>query len=260
MIGDMRSFVVAVALVACACGEVVKVPDAAVIDAYVHDSPMTVMCGAGEMNCNGTCANVMSSELYCGNCSTQCSPTQGCLNGTCVPANTSCARVKELDPMVMDGAFRNQNNSVVFYCDFTARKQYEFGLGQWNVGYAGYALMSAANFDAATKLAFIGYYNLVGGLQTLGSFTTTTCCITQPNNLELTFGAPPNWMTLAQGGTPQCNITYNGVYQVMKGQAGNGTILAPPLPPDFFTTNPVAEFATCGETVNAGIFQKVTNF
>src|SRR6185503_2981426 len=142
IVGVMRSFVVAVALLACACGDVLKIPDAAVIDARSPDAPKEVSCGTGEMVCNGSCANLMTSELYCGNCTTQCSPTQGCLNGSCVPANTGCQRVKDLDPAATDGTFRNPNTGGIFYCDFTARKQYEFGLGQHNVGYAGYASMS----------------------------------------------------------------------------------------------------------------------
>ena len=251
----MRSFGVALSLLLCACGDVLKVPDAAVIDAYVPDTVEPLMCGGGEMVCNGACANVMSSELYCGNCSTQCSPTQGCLNGTCVPANTSCSRVKELDPAVADGAFRNPNNSTVFYCDFTARKQYEFGIGQYNLGYAGFSIMTFTTFDAAVQKAFIGYYNLLGGFQTISTFTSGLCCITQPNNLELFFGA--NYMSLAQNGANACNIAYNGIYQLMYRQE---SVYTPPLPDDFFATHPVTEGAECGDMNNIGLFMKTTSF
>jgi len=251
----MRSFVVAVALLSCACGDVVKVPDAAPIDVFQPDMPNTVTCGTNEMNCNGSCANVSTSELYCGNCMTQCSPTQGCLNGSCVPANTSCARVKELDAMAMDGAYRNPNNSFTFYCDFTTRKQYEFGLGQYNVAYAGYTIMTVASFDAGAKAAFVGYYNLVGGLPTIQTFTSGFCCVTQPNNNELNFGG--TYLSLAQNGTNTCNIAYNGTYQIMRAQS---SVYAPPLALDFFTTNPVTEAASCGDMNNIGFFFKVTNF
>ena len=256
MIRDMRSFVVAVALLTCACGEVVKTGDAGMIDVAGPDTPIPpLMCGTGEMNCNNSCANVMTSELYCGNCTTQCSPTQGCLNGSCVPANTSCARVKELDPTATDGGYRNPNNGLAFYCDYTARKQWEFGLGQYNVGYAGYTIMTSGSFDAATKVAFIAYYNYVGGLQTIQAFTSGLCCVTQPNNNELNFGG--NYISLAQNGANACNINYNGVYQIMRAQS---TVWPPPLPADFFTTNPVGEAANCGDMNNIGFFFKVTNF
>jgi hypothetical protein len=253
----MRSFVVAaVALLACACGDVLKATDVGVIDAYVPDSPVEPpMCGAGEMVCNGACANVMNSELYCGNCTTQCSPTQGCLNGACVPANTSCSRVKELDPTVVDGAFRNPNNSTVFYCDFTARKQYEFGIGQYNLGYFQYTILSFGSFDAVTQKAFVGVYNLLGGFQTISTFTSGLCCITQPDNLELFFGG--TYLSLAQNGVNACNVAYNGIYQLMRGQS---TVYTPPLPDDFFTTNPVSAAAQCGDTNNIGLFVKTSSF
>lgn len=254
----MRSFVVAaVALFACGCGDVLKATDAGVADAYVPDSPVEPpMCGAGEMVCNGACANVMNSELYCGSCTTQCSPTQGCLNGTCVPANTSCSRVKELDPAVTDGAFRNPNNSTVFYCDFTARKQYEFGVGQYNVGYFQYTIMTSASFDAATQKAFLGYYNLIGGVPAIGSFTVGLCCVTQPNNNELYFGGA--YMSLAQNGSNVCgSYTAATIYQLMFQQM---TVYAPPLADNFFTTNPVSEGQTCGDSNNIGLFVKTLTF
>ena len=253
----MRSLWLAIALVAC--GDVQKVPDAAIPDAYVPDTPEMVTCGTGEMNCNGNCANVMSSELYCGNCNTQCSPTQGCLNGSCVPANTTCARVMELDPAATDGGYRNPNTGVSFYCNFTSRRQYEFGLGQHNAGYAGFSPMTVASFDDATKTAFIGLYNSVSGVQTIAAFTSNTCCITQPNTNELAFGAPPNYLSLSLNGANQCNITYNGTYQIMKGQSASG-ILPLPLPADFFAGNPITEHATCGDSINIGLFMKATAF
>jgi hypothetical protein len=170
MIGDMRSFVAAVAVLAGACGEVVKAPDAATIDMFMPDSPNPMMCGTGEMNCNGTCANVMTSELFCGNCTTQCSPTQGCLAGSCVPANTTCARVRELEPTAPDGLYRNPNTSVSFYCDFTNSMTYDaFAFGAFNIAYAGHTLMSSADFNSApVQKAFIALYNSQGGLINIG--------------------------------------------------------------------------------------------
>jgi hypothetical protein len=164
-------------------------------------------------------------------------------------------RVKDLDPAATDGAYRNPNNSQVFYCDFTARKQYEFGLGQYNVGYGGYTIMTSASFDDGTKAAFIGYYNLVGGLQTIAPFTSGLCCVTQPDNNELFFGG--TFISLALNGVNACNINYNGIYQIMRGQS---TVYPTPLPPDFFTTNPVSAAAQCGDTNNIGFFMKTSTF
>ena len=243
------------AIALAACGDVQKVPDAAVPDAYQPDSPQEVTCGPGEMACNGVCTNPMSDELYCGNCNTQCSPTQGCVNGTCVPANTTCVRVREIEPTAPDGAYRNPNTGAVFYCDYTNGKEYEFGIGQYNVPYFGYTLMSVASFDEATQVAFLAVYNLIGGFATIAPFTSGLCCITQSNNNELNFGG--TYLSLALNGTNACNINYNGVYQLMRGQQ---TPYTPPLPADFFTTNPVTEAASCGDTNNIGLFMKTTTF
>ena len=175
----MRSLWVAVGLGLFACGDVQKVPDAAIPDAYTPDSASMLTCGAGEMVCNNTCANLMTSELYCGNCNTQCSPTQGCLNGTCVPANTSCMRVRELDPSAGDGAYINPNTNNAFYCDFTNSMTYDgFGFGGHNGSYPGYTMMSSANFnDPQIQRAFIAVYNKQTGLANLQpGLSGGNCC------------------------------------------------------------------------------------
>jgi hypothetical protein len=250
----MRSFVVAVALLACACGDVVKVPDAHVIDAYSPDGPNNVMCGSGEMSCNGTCANVMTSELYCGNCTTQCSPTQGCLAGSCVPANTSCQRVKDLDPMAANGLYRNPNNNAYFFCDFTNSMVYEaMGFGAHTTVYAGWTLMSAADFnDPIIQKAFIALYNEQIGLNNLQSgFSTGNCCFKASDS--------PAGMYLALGGhylyparttnppTTNCGGPYSDA-KMRFYEAEVGPYAPLPMPDDYFTTHMATNIAGCSDS------------
>src|SRR4029078_8722485 len=115
----MRSLVVAVLAMASACGQVNKAPDAGPPDMLVTDGPPT--CNQGEVLCNNTCANPMTSEEYCGNCTTRCNSLQACESGACVGADT-CARVRDANPDAGDGMYAGPDN-VMFYCDFTETVQ-----------------------------------------------------------------------------------------------------------------------------------------
>ena len=263
MIGVMRSFVVASVLLACACGEVVKVPDAQVIDAYAPDGPNNVMCGSGEMSCNGACANVMTSELYCGNCNTQCSPTQGCLAGSCVPANTSCQRVKDLDPMAADGLYRNPNNNAFFYCDFTNNFTYEgVGFGSHTTAYAGWTLMSSADFaNPALQKIFIALYNEQIGLVNLQvGWMSGNCCFKaadSPAGQYLALGGhylypartvnPPNTV---------CGGPYNDT-RMRFFEAEVGPYAPLPMPDDYFAMHASSNIAGCSDSPSQpGIFYR----
>jgi hypothetical protein len=260
----MRSFVVAAALVACACGEVVKVPDAGTPDTYVPDSPSGLMCSAGEMACNGSCANVMTSELYCGNCTTQCTPTQGCASGACVPANTTCMRVREVDAAAPDALYINPNNGNHFYCDFTNNMTYEaFGFGQFNVSYTGYVLMTSAHFnDVAVQKAFVALYNQQGGLINIGvGFTMNNCCFKAADaaagQMLLLAG---HYMYPAKVGTDtsQCSGPYNDPrYRFYL--APINAFSPQPMPDDWFATHPATIAMMCADSTtggNPGVFMR----
>lgn len=256
----MRSFVVALALLACACGDVQKVPDAAVIDAYVPDTATPLTCGTGEMVCNGSCANVMTSELSCGNCSTQCAPTLGCLNGVCVPANTSCQRVRELDPAATNGLYRNPNDGRVFYCDFTNNQTYEdFRIAQYDAGIpGGFALARATDFANPTFAdAFIGFFNAFGGVRSLTTFNAGNCCISTVTGQRLQFGAG-TFVFAGIGTASGCAFSYtaNTVYLMSRNQ-GSGYVST--LPADFFTTNVPTEATGCTDSTNPAFFYRRRN-
>ena len=62
------------AVAVIACGDIEKVPDAAVPDTYAPDSKNELRRSGGETACMGGCANMMTDELNCGACGNQCSP------------------------------------------------------------------------------------------------------------------------------------------------------------------------------------------
>jgi hypothetical protein len=262
----MRSFVVAVALFTCACGEVVKVADSGVPDTYVPDSPSSLMCNAGEMVCNGSCANIMTSELYCGNCMTQCSPTQGCFNGTCVPANTTCQRVRELDAAAPDGLYTNPNTLAFFYCDFTNNMTYEqFAIAQYNVSYANYTFMTSAHFnDPAIQKAFVALYNAQGGLVNIASgFNATNCCFKAadaPMNQMLNLGNSYIYPAKVGVDQSQCGGPYTDArYRMYLQQITPPEYSPQPMPDDWFATHAATIVTVCGDSTtggNPGIFMR----
>jgi hypothetical protein len=256
---SMRSFCLAGALLVAACGDVVKVPDAALIDAYAPDSPQELTCGAGETVCNGSCVDPMTSELYCGNCNTQCTPTQACLAGTCVPANTSCSRVREIDPNAADGVYVNLNNGNAFYCDFTQQITYDdFRLGVFSTTPTGYSLVRASDLaDPAFAKAFIAMFNHFGGVRANATFTAGNCCLTTVAGQRLKLG---NTFVFPGQGTAAANCTFNyvadGVYTLSRNQT---SMYMDTLPADFFTTNPPSEGTGCADSANPAYYVKRRN-
>ncbi len=55
-------------------------------------------CGAGEMLCNGSCTDVMTDDLNCGQCGNICETvgqSGGCDNGICAPALSECVTAED---------------------------------------------------------------------------------------------------------------------------------------------------------------------
>lgn len=246
------------AIAFAACGDVQKVPDAAVPDAYQPDAAMELTCASGETVCNNTCTDLMTDEFYCGNCNTQCAPTQGCVAGTCVPRNTSCTRVREVDPDAPDGVYENPNNGDVFYCDFTNGKTIDgLYMGQYNATYTGYAPITFEQLSKPEFQAlFIGLYNRQGGLRLIATWDSDNCCFAMAADQRWAFGG--SYLFPALGSGSACNPTggyTGGPYWLLQGVTQ--TLLTPPLPDDFFVTDPASQTMICSNGANPGMFWKV---
>jgi hypothetical protein len=247
----MRSVWLALGL--AACGDVNVIPDAAVPDAYQHDAPNDPMCMPGEMACSGLCADVMTSEQYCGNCGTSCAPNQGCISGTCMPRFTDCARVFASDPMSPSGVYTNPDNGQVFYCDMEAKAQYNnLSLTAWSATVpANYAMVRAADLTSAVGAkAFVALFNHVNGIPTLAAFTIGNCCMKVAAGTFLLLDA--NYIL-----PYVCSSSMNGTYRFTE----LGVQVPSPLPGDFFTTNVPSEatHASCSDNANPmWIWQKRT--
>ncbi len=255
----MRSLWWAIAL--AACGDVQKVPDAAVPDAYQADAAVEVTCATGENVCNGICTDPATDDLHCGNCMTQCSPTHGCLNGSCVPRNTACTRVREIDPDAPDGLYTNPNNGTPFFCDFTNGQTLEgLAMGEFDVTYAGYSLVTFEQLSKpAYQAAFIAFYNRQGGMPLLASWVSDNCCYSTTGGMDWHFGG--SYLYPSNGGAETCSPPapgyVGGPWRLYN--AISGLVLEPPLPEDFFVTNEVTQADPCVGVSNPGIFWKARN-
>jgi len=216
------------------------------------------------MLCGNTCANLQSSDLYCGNCTTQCNYLEGCLNGTCRRKNSSCADILAFQPGAANGAFMNGNDGQTMYCDFAARRQIELGLGLYTTAFPGWSPMNAATFsDPTVQAAFIAIYNKDVGIRTLAAWTPQYCCLHAPGNTTLWFSAPNNAMFILPSTTSGfvCNntMTYDGWYPIGIGSSASGAVV-PPMPATFFQTNQVIENTLCSTGANPGFFIKNVGF
>ncbi|HEY5921754.1 MAG TPA: hypothetical protein VIV11_08790 [Kofleriaceae bacterium] len=242
-----------------ACGDVQKVPDAAIPDAFEPDAPPNaLMCGTGEMACNGSCANVMTSDLYCGNCNTQCSPTQGCLNGTCVDKASRCTSIRLWDPAAPDGVYYNPNTGVNMYCDFTAGITYDdITMYRFDVTPAtGYTIVRSTDFaNASFAKAFIGLYNKQKGIRSFATYTSGNCCFSTTGGLDHHFAGAyiyPGIGTMVACGPPEGYIG-GRFYTLAKFNQANADET---LPDNYFTVNPPTEVALCSEAQNPAWWMK----
>lgn len=249
----MRCWVV-LSIALCACGDVNKIEKPVPVDAFQADSPPEVSCASGETVCGGTCSNPMTDEANCGACNTQCAPTQGCLNGSCVPAGITCARIRELDPTAPDGLYRHPHTNAPFYCDFTNQMTYDgIAMGQYTTAYPGYTVMAATDLDKVDmQKAFILFTNQQNGLPALSAFVSNNCCFSTAGGLRQLFGG--QILYPANGATARCNQapSYNTPPYIW---TLNGAVFFTlPLPDNFFTTYPPTTAATCTEGNNPGFF------
>lgn len=250
MIPPMRSgWWLAVALLGC--GDVNKIPDAVVPDAYQHDAAEVPSCAPGETACNASCADLMTSEQYCGNCDTQCAQNFACVAGSCVSANTSCARVREIDPQALDGIYQNPNDGSWFYCDFTAGVTIdEIFVSPYTAPMPkpGYEVARATTFgDPIFVKAFVAMYNHNAGHRASVNFQTTDCCMGPAPGIRYRFGGKTLDTATAPAGI-FCNQLISANTRVLFARDGAA---AATLPDDYFTTYPVTEGADCSDGGNA---------
>lgn len=249
------------AVAVTACGDVNRVPDASVPDAYTPDSPNDPMCAAGEMVCSGSCANLMTSEQHCGSCTTTCAPNHGCASGTCVPANTSCARVREIDPEAPDAVYTNPNNGNKFYCDFTNNRTFDgLYMGQYDATPAGYTLVTFEQLsDPQFQALFINLYNRQAGMPLIASWVSANCCYSTTGGMDWHFGGAILYPSTGTGFScsPPTPGYAGGPWRVYLNS--NASVMTAPLAENFFVLNPVTQVAQCSEGANPGFFWRVKN-
>jgi hypothetical protein len=199
----------------------------------------------------------MSSDQFCGNCNTQCTPLQGCLNGTCTDRASKCSSIRVWDPSAADGVYYNPNTGVNMYCDFTASATIDdIMMYRYDVAVSGFTLARATDFnDALFRRGFIALYNKQGGIRSYAQWVSTNCCFSTVGGNELYFGGIYIYPGIAGAiacSPPEGYITPR-YYTFGK---GNTMTAEATLPDTYFSTNPPTEMATCGDGLNPGYFYK----
>lgn len=54
-----------------------------------NDSGIPRVCGAGQIDCGGSCVQPASDPTHCGSCTSQCGAGQSCVSGVCTGGTTS---------------------------------------------------------------------------------------------------------------------------------------------------------------------------
>jgi hypothetical protein len=238
-----------------------------VVDAKQDAAPVTKMDAApdappecptaGEMKCNGACADTLTDESNCGGCGTTCSSgLQICQSGACQQINSTCNRVRELMPSAGDGFYTNPNDNTTIYCDFANGKTYEGILvNVFTATPPGYVIARATDFqDTGFQKAFIAFYNRDGGIRNFSTFNNNNCCITTVTPSRLHLGGTVAFLGNSTATGSGCGgaVTAGQIYTLGKGN----TYMPAPLAADFFVTNPMTEMAACGDGNNPAYYFK----
>ncbi|NVB77548.1 MAG: hypothetical protein HOV81_04055 [Kofleriaceae bacterium] len=248
----MRRWVLAFALIGC--GDVNKLTDAGLPDAYQADSPNVAMCATGETVCNGlTCADTMTDEFNCGGCNNQCPPSQTCEAGACT-AVTTCKQVHDLNATAPDGLYRSPAN-VPFYCDFTNNVEYaDFRVDVVTATPTDYVLVTGANLAMPTfGRAFLEMFNARGGIPALSTFNAGNCCVASATNLRLKTNGAFSFVAAPAQQSCAFSFTADTTYSFSRSQT-MGFVNSLPL--DFFALNPPTDAAGCGDDANPAFFVK----
>jgi len=212
------------------------------------------MCGTGEMVCDGVCANVMTSDVHCGNCTTECAPTQSCMAGSCVDRFVDCKAVRMANPAAPDGVYSNATTNTSFYCAYGVNTQYDFRVNSYLTTPSGYSVVRATDFnDVNFVRAFIGTYNIDAGFKAVDAFTPSNCCMSLLAGTRYQFGAQILFTGI--GTSSYCNQAIAPNTFITFGR--NGANFGGTLPANYFATNPVTEVTgTCSDGNNAAFYVK----
>jgi hypothetical protein len=226
------------AVALAACGDVEKVPDAAVPDTYAPDTKNELTCTGGETACMGSCSNMMTDEQNCGACGTQCAPGHECVSGTCKPA-TECKHFKANDPTAMSGIYTHGYTGAKLYCDMTGNVEYSnlqmVLQGTVPTNFVQVRATDLPGTSAGAK-AFIELYNAGNGVAVPAQFSIGVCCMKIAASVYLNMDGQ---YILTQPCTTPITV---GPWRLTE----SSTPWPAPLPADFFTTNVVTEGANAG--------------
>jgi hypothetical protein len=232
------------ALLLVACGKVAEVSTDATSDALLD----AFSCPTGMLACEDKCIDPMSDQANCGGCGVTCEANaSSCQAGTCVDTITSCAQIHAITPAAVNGMYTLISGSQV-YCDMTdggvTYSEVDFGQVD-STPPPGYSLIPITDFqNPILQTAFISLFNLQGGAKLLASWTSGNCCFKFDTSAN-TFGLNADYFYPAHvGGAVDCsNGAYTDPVWTMAITSG-ATVVALPLPTNFFTTNVPSAIAT----------------
>ncbi len=222
-------------------------------------------CTLGETcDMNGMCSN--------GTPITNCSLTgDGCCPSNCTPVNDldcqtqpNCLAIKTSNAAATDGVYSIDPDAsgpiqpFDVYCDMTTGITYEaLGIGQHNTTVAGWTWISATELQKnAVQQAFIYLYNTQGGLTNITpNWSSGNCCVREAGNNQILFlGGQQTRPANAANNNLVCLSSYpDSMYRFGRQTVGAAI---PPLPTNYFTTNPPTAQTACGDNNNPGFFFK----
>lgn len=241
------------------CGQVATEADARPEEDAEPGPIDALSCTPAETICDGSCVDTLSDEQHCGDCTTSCGPTQGCLTGLCVDATASCAIIRALDPTAGNGVYTHEADGAQFFCDMThgAITYEELAFAQHDAPHPGYQMAGVSDLnDPVIQAAFVWLYNHGGGATNLTpGWVSTNCCFKGADTGLNVLALGDSIVFPAQLGADVINC--NGPYNDLKYRFWIATpnLYAPvPLPDNFFQTYPASSQANCSNEQNPAFF------
>jgi Stigma-specific protein, Stig1 len=251
-----------VAVLASACGNVAKAPDAGAADA---PDPDAFSCSAPMLACGAQCFDLATDHEHCGACDLACPDAEDCIAGHCTDATASCAAIAMYTPNAPSGGFTHKLDGTKFFCDFPNGLQYdELDYGQYDVAHAGFTIVSPADLMNPTlQQAFIFLYNQQHGAKLIATWTDTNCCFkgdTVVNNMNMILinGSNITPAKAAPNDVSVCNAAHTDNPGRFIMSAG-GAYSPDPMPDDFFSTHTVTAGTQCSPGANPAFFWKRHN-
>jgi hypothetical protein len=165
-----------------------------------------------------------------------------------------------------DGVYTTHpaSKDIGVYCDMTngAWTYEDFGFGQFNVSYAGYALVGAPDFKNSTQFdaAFAYLYDRQSGLTNLSpGWSSSNCCITNTTKTDFyALAASTGAIYMYPANSSDGQVNCNGVYSdaIMRLSL---YVTWPPVVRTSFTSSEAGDTKVdsfCSINNNPGIFVK----